>query len=107
MCISCYEEAGQPKIVNAKVIKAVELIEKVYSSPDGGAGGYGHIVLDDWNIEDHSIHFCIEEAEKASYNLSEETRTTCIECLTHFLLLTENERHSALAIHSGVLNVNS
>jgi hypothetical protein len=33
-----------------------------YRGPRGGAWGSLHIVLDDHNIEDHSVQFCIDNA---------------------------------------------
>ena len=39
--------------------KLAELVDELYSMPECGVGGPLHIVLDDGNIDDESIHFCI------------------------------------------------
>lgn len=56
----------------------IELVKRLYSGEDdctmgsGGAGGHLHIVLDDDNLNDDSVQFCIDLAEKDN----------CITCLT-------------------------
>ena len=72
--------------------KALNLIKKLYNTSDGGAGGYGHIVFDDGNIENEHIRWCIAEAKKGEYGCSEETKLASIKALEYFLKLTENER---------------
>lgn len=56
MCYGCYEEAGKPAIVNDKIKKAAELVKNLYKQDGCGAGGYAHIVTDDWNLEDVIFH---------------------------------------------------
>ena len=74
--------------------EALQLIKELYNTIDGGVGGYGHIVLDDGNIENGHIEWCIKEAKENKYknDLSEETRLASIKALECFLKLTENER---------------
>jgi hypothetical protein len=43
----------------------VGLIQEYYSTDGNAAGGYLHIVLDDGNLEDDDIIFCIEQAKMA------------------------------------------
>ena len=45
-------------------LEAERLLEAIYDSPNGGAGCCWHIVLDDNNIDDHSIAFCIDNAAR-------------------------------------------
>jgi len=59
MCENCWTELGIDPVVNAKVIRAYKLISEVYESEHGGAGGAGHIVFDDWNVDDSSIDYCL------------------------------------------------
>lgn len=40
------------------------LIAEFYRMPDNGCGGKLHIVLDDTNLDDDSIKFCIDIAEQ-------------------------------------------
>ena len=99
MCYGCYEEAGKPAIVNEKTKKAAELIKEIYEQDDCGAGGYAHIVVDDWNLGDGDIDFCIDAANKGSYDISEEGKQACLNCLNYLKELSENERYSAMAIN--------
>lgn len=104
MCETCWTERGGHQIVSEKTIKAAELIQAIYNSEDGGAGGYAHIVVDDWNLEDESIDFSLN-AIKEGY-LAAETGQTCLECLTFMKGLTWEERVSAMAIHREYIKMN-
>jgi len=79
------------KLIEEAILKIIEL----YKSPDGAAGGYGHIVFDDDNIETEFIEWCIKEAEKGKYKLCEETRILSIEALKAMLQLSDEERMTA------------
>ena len=104
MCYGCYQEAGKPAVINEKTKRAAELINEIYEQDDCGAGGYAHIVVDDWNLDDSDIDFCINEANKGEYDISEEGKLACLNCL-HFLKdLSEDERYSAMAIADGFLS---
>jgi hypothetical protein len=46
------------------VPEVMPLVRAYYAKEENGAGGSLHIVLDDGNVEDSSVEFCIEEAEK-------------------------------------------
>jgi hypothetical protein len=46
----------------------VEIIKDFYSQEGNGAGGYLHCALDDGNLEDHDIKYCIKFA-KEHYDL--------------------------------------
>jgi hypothetical protein len=102
MCANCWTERGGHKIVNERTIKAAELIQTVYDSEDGEAGGYAHIVVDDWNLDDSDIDFCLN----TKGSLPEETATACVECLNFLKALSYEERVSAMAIHSGHIKIN-
>jgi hypothetical protein len=103
MCQECYIENGSPRIDNEKTQKAADLIDAVYSLPNGGAGGYAHIVLDDWNLDDSSIDLCIEAAKEGKYDLGEEVQKASLECMQFMKELTMEERASAMAITSGYM----
>tara|TARA_R110000765_G_scaffold320191_1_gene412208 strand:+ start:496 stop:765 length:270 start_codon:yes stop_codon:yes gene_type:complete len=75
----------------------VNKIIELYNSPDGGVGGYGHIVFDDDNIETGHVEWCIEEAEKGEYEfIGEETRQKSIVALEAILPLSEEERQGVI-----------
>lgn len=38
------------------------LVEALYAKPGGGSGCCLHIALDDGNVSDHCIKFCLENA---------------------------------------------
>lgn len=103
MCINCYTEAGSPKIINEKVERAADLIDVLYETEDGGAGGYAHIVTDDWNLDDGCIDRCIEDCKKGGQDVSEETRLASLSALEALRELSEDERYTALALNGGFL----
>ena len=106
MCQNCYEEAGSPCIINDKTIKAAELIGVIYEYAP--AGGYAQIVVDDWNLGESDIDFCIAYANKDQPSDPEEIKekAACLECLYYMKSLTEDERYSAMAIHEKMITVN-
>ena len=46
--------------------EVIPLVNKYYSMPENGCGGSLHNVLDDGNISDRDILFCLDEAKKNS-----------------------------------------
>ena len=75
----------------------INKIIELYNSPDGGVGGYGHIVFDDDNIETEHVEWCIEEAEKGEYEfIGEETRQQSIVALKAILPLSEDDRQKVI-----------
>lgn len=105
MCINCFIKKFVKPIVNNKVIECAELIDKVYEHAP--AGGYGHIVFDDCNIEDHCIDFCLKSLENNDFGdqCSEEEKEVTKKCLLMFKELTEDERHCAIGIHDGFIDL--
>jgi hypothetical protein len=104
MCYNCYEEHGSPTIVNEGTEKAAKLIAAVYEY--SCVGGNCHIVLDDFNIKDRHIDWCLETA--LSKNVHEaDVKQLALEreCLEAMKALTISERASALAIHEGWLEI--
>lgn len=79
-----------------EIIKTAKLVEVLYSIEGGGAGGYGHIVFDDDNVDDADILFCIKEAKDGLYDLSEDVRIASLNALESMLELTIEERKEAL-----------
>lgn len=102
MCYGCYEEAGHPAIVNEKTRAAAALVAKVYEF--SCCGGNAHIVVDDWNLGDENIRWCLDEALTINiHSASAEQLASERECLEALLALTEDERASAMALHDGFL----
>lgn len=46
------------------VPEVMPLIEAYYAKSGNGVGGSLHIVLEDGNVEDHHVRWCLECAEK-------------------------------------------
>lgn len=97
MCMDCWENYGSPRLDTDAVRVVVGLIEQVYDY--NAAGGGAHIVLDDWNIEDDDIRWCIDNLSECSEAGPE--RVVTMECLSALLGLTLPERASALAMVDG------
>lgn len=93
-------------ILNDQVILASRLIEKVYKGPGGGAGGSLHNVIDDWNLEDDSIEWCMKKRTLGAMRpVPIEMIPTDIEleCARTLLSMPIQERASALALSEGWL----
>lgn len=108
MCQNCVIESGVTPIVNDQVRACVELIRQVYEYHS--AGGYAHIVFDDYNIEDGHIDGCIQDAINGTldhlYSDDDQewlsvAKPITIEALKVFKALSESERYGALMLVDG------
>ena len=103
MCYGCYEGAGKPAIVTEKTKAAAALVAKVYEF--SCVGGNAHIVVDDWNLEDDHIRWCLDEALKTNVHEADAEQLAAERaCLEALLALTDDERASAMALHDGFLD---
>jgi hypothetical protein len=108
MCYTCWKIKGNPAVINEKTIQAAKLIDMIYENRDCVTGGYAHIVVHDWNLNDDNIQFCIDCATKREYNyIGEEGRQACLICLAFLKTLTEEERYSSMAICNGFIDANA
>lgn len=107
MCIICWVELDIKPVVNEKVVRAYKLVGELYELEGGGVGGAGHIVFDDWNIDDGSIDSCLQgcDDKHSKGSLSEEVVETSRAALLYFRVLTEAERYTALAFHGKELDI--
>lgn len=101
MCGGCWTEAleefSEPAPVTEGVTAAVEAIRALYKVHP--VGGELHAVVDDWNTEDDSVHWCGDDPATGRHpDALDATERTCWDAL---VALTEIERCTALAIHSG------
>lgn len=122
MCYGCWTEAGKPTLNTPSVRAAAELVAKLYEHPNCASGGNLHIVTDDWNLEDSNLAFCLyciehggqmqldAGAPDVHQHYNEKKRANpdppdqlAIErqCHDALVILTEEERHSALALEAG------
>ena len=102
MCLRCYRDKyDSASIVTPMTIAAANAIDAVYEwSPSGGDA---HIVVDDWNLDDGNIQWCIDNADDER----EEARRAAVDGLNILKQLSIPERASAMAIHEGYLNPNA
>jgi len=96
MCIDCWKHYGSPEIVNDITTTLASLISLIYEYH--GAGGHLHIVIDDWNLDDDSIKFCLHQIEENHYNYSKEQVESERACAVLMLNSSLDERASALAL---------
>lgn len=94
--------------MNYEIIKTANLIKELYDTDDGLVGGYGHIVFDDDNLDDNSVNWCLESANKKKDVdcLSEQTRIASIKALEAMLKLNEHDREIANNYFWNTLNTN-
>ena len=94
MCHGCYEEYGAPTLDTPAIRRAAAAVERLYETH--GAGGFMHIVTDDWNLEDEHVAFCgsVRCVEILGREMDECER----ECFNALEPLSIKERASALAM---------
>lgn len=103
MCYGCYEGAGSPAIINDKTKTAAALVAKVYEY--SLVGGNAHIVVDDWNLEDDNIRWCLDTALAENVHEADDEQLAAERvCLEALLALTPPERASAMALHDGFIS---
>lgn len=102
MCFGCYQDAGAPRELSDQARYLARLL------PEASDAGPLHIVVADWNLEDHNIKFCFDEAEKAlnatnPYERSQAQigRTICV----IMSALPIEQRHAAMALADGYLTI--
>ena len=103
MCFGCYEERGKPAIVNEKTRAVAALVDRIYDLHL--AGGLAHIVVDDWNLEDGNIQWCLDYTEANKDREPADLVEACRAALEALLAMTDDERASAMAIHEGWIGV--
>lgn len=102
MCQTCWEDHDSPTINTPAVRNAAELIHRVYQHEP--AGGYLHVVIDDWNLDDHSLNVCIQDIHDNELNYEPHRTALQAECAEALRALTTAERASALALEDGYWN---
>lgn len=92
MCYGCYEEAGSPAIINDKTKAAAALVAEVYEY--SLVGGNAHIVVDDWNLEDDNIRWCLDTALAENVHEADDEQLAAERaCLEALLALTPAEHY--------------
>jgi len=102
MCYGCYKEYGSPAIITKTTQHVANLVAKVYEF--SSVGGNAHVVIDDYNIEDDHIDWCLREGLSSNVHEHDEKQLAIEkELLEALRLLSIDERVSALAIHDGFI----
>lgn len=102
MCLGCWHEHGSPAIFTEKTRHAAELVQAIYDW--SGVGGNAHVVVDDWNLDDENIDYCLNKGLEANvHEAGEEQLAVERAALLALKELTLDERHSALAISEGAI----
>ena len=90
---------------NSKMVEYVgKLVKLLYEDLGECCGGLLHIVVDDGNLEDEHIQFCIDECNKEE-NLNRSDRYICLEIAHKMLKMNEHERrlvyYNDIGFHCG------
>ncbi len=67
------------------VPEVLPLAVRIYNLPRGGVGCCLHIVLDDNNVDDGSVRFCINQAKERGH-------ADCLELGEKLLLMSKTQR---------------
>jgi hypothetical protein len=81
-------------VTKPTVPEVLPLVRALYATPHGAAGGCLHIVLDDGNVEDASVLFCLEHAQK-------EGCPTCEALACALLRMSKTQRRKLGALAYG------
>jgi hypothetical protein len=79
------------KYWSKEIIEVCALVRVLYDDMGDGAGGMLHIVLDDGNIDDDDIQWCIEYCNREE-NADRHDKETCLEVAHRMLNLSIEER---------------
>ena len=102
MCVDCWVDRGRPRIDSAPIRNAARLVEELFAARP--TGGFLHIVVDDWNVEESMLDFCEREMRDAVAGYKDYPQADCVEeyrALHALRVLPENLRTSALALAAG------
>jgi hypothetical protein len=99
MCLNCWQEAGSPTELPPNANDLITMINELYSTEKGSTGGPLHIVLDDWNLEDDNIEWCmlrmIESAEDRE-QFGEDILRLSIKIGLRLYRMPKNQRYALL-----------
>lgn len=76
--------------------ETIELIREIYKSHP--TGGELHIVLDDYNVEDYHIQWCIDNPIKECENLA--AKELYLKCANNLLHIEEKDRVEVIRMAS-------
>lgn len=95
-----WKKYDKPAIVNERTLEGARLVDAVYAG--SGVGGNAHIVVDDYNVEDHHIDWCLTTALAENVHQGDAEQLAAERaCLEHLRGMSIEERLSALALFDG------
>lgn len=100
MCYGCWEEAEKPVKITPAVLACVPLVKQLYEF--SCVGGPAHNVTDDWNIEDDSIDWCLENGGHPEDSAEERGAANAV--LHAMKVMDEDERLTTLALFDGYID---
>lgn len=74
--------------------EVMPLVETLYSLPQHGVGGHLHIVLDDGNVQDDDLAYCLDRAR-------EDGCAACYALALILLQMSGTQRRKIAEIHQG------
>lgn len=99
MCEACHPDRDFT-LDSPEIREAARAVYDVYCF--NGAGGAMHVVVDDWNVEDHDIDWCLDNAHRyAGGPTVSEQALEIYAGLALRALPTIDERLSALKMQEG------
>lgn len=100
MCATCWADYGSPALRTPEVGRAAKLVAKLYDGHT--AGGYLHIVTDDWNLEDGHVEWVVDQmGQSVNETFARPPDPVERECADSLLVLSIEGRASALALAKG------
>lgn len=86
MCETCLMDwcDNKPPVITEEMQELIDLCSEWYGMESNGTGGALHIVLDDMNVDDESIQWCIDNYEE--YGVNSMTYKTIFHEITERLL---------------------
>jgi hypothetical protein len=79
------------KYWSEEVTEICKLVKTLYDDMGEGCGGMLHIVLDDGNIDDDDLQWCIEYCNREE-NANRHDKTICLEIAHRLLNLNKEQR---------------
>ena len=90
-----HEDYCDELIDTPRVREAAAIVKKLFK--DGGCYRAWHIVIEDLNIEDNHVAYCVECLDDPAYHVTDSDRALA----PYFTAMSEDERGSAIMIAEG------
>ncbi len=111
MCWQCVQEAGGDTLEDTPEVRRVaRMVADFYALPGCNVGGPLHIVIDDYNLEDQILDWCIENLDDWLHNWwdpgdenedPEPVRSTAVDLVGALRTLNEAQRAAACWLAFG------